>query len=87
MTIADLAQPWPLKFLIDGVIANHRIPFSFGGDDVRLLAFIAAAVVGIAMLDAAATYTGELWLKRSGERIAHELRLQMYGHLQRLSLA
>src|ERR687886_1537436 len=48
---------------------------------------IAAAVVGIALLDAAATYTGDLWLKRSGERIAHELRLQMYGHLQRLSLA
>src|SRR3954466_11741119 len=87
MTIADLAQPWPLKFLIDNVISAHSIPFTFSGEDVRQLAFIAAAVVGIAMLDAAATYTGDLWLKRSGERIAHELRLQMYGHLQRLSLA
>jgi len=87
MTIADLAQPWPLKFLIDNVISKHRIPFTFGAEDVRALAFIAAAVVGIAMLDAAATYTGDLWLKRSGERIAHDLRLQMYGHLQRLSLA
>src|SRR3954465_4020493 len=87
MTLADLAQPWPLKFLIDNVISAHSIPFAFGADDVRQLVFIAAAVVGIAMLDAAATYTGDLWLKRSGERIAHELRLQMYGHLQRLSLA
>src|SRR4051794_23784229 len=87
MTLADLAQPWPLKFLIDNVISAHSIPFTFSADDVRQLVFIAAAVVGIAMLDAAATYTGDLWLKRSGERIAHELRLQMYGHLQRLSLA
>src|SRR3954465_11412686 len=87
MTLADLAQPWPLKFLIDNVISAHSIPFLFSGEGVPHLAFTAAAVVGIAMLDAAATYTGDLWLKRSGERIAHELRLQMYGHLQRLSLA
>ena len=39
------------------------------------------------MLDALATYTGDLWLKRSAEQIAHDLRLQMYAHLQRLSLA
>jgi ABC-type multidrug transport system fused ATPase/permease subunit len=87
MTAADLAQPWPLKFLIDNVITGHSIPFTFTGSDVRLLVIIAAAVIGIALLDALAAYTGELWLKRAGESIAHELRLQMYDHLQRLSLA
>ena len=87
ITIADLAQPWPLKFLIDNVVSGHTIPFSFDAHDVQLLALIAAAVVGIALLDALATYTGDLWLKRSAEQIAHDLRLQMYGHLQRLSLA
>ena len=87
MTFADLAQPWPLKFLIDNVITGHRIPFTFSASDVRVLVLIAAAVIGIALLDALATYTGDLWLKRAGERISHELRLQMYDHLQRLSLA
>src|SRR5919107_5545012 len=87
LTLADLAQPWPLKFLIDEVITGRRAPFDFTSDDVRTLAVIAGAVVGIALLDALATYTGDLWLKRSGERIAHDLRLQMYAHLQRLSLA
>jgi ABC-type multidrug transport system fused ATPase/permease subunit len=87
ITLADLAQPWPLKFLIDSVVSGHSIPFTFTGDEVRTLVLISAGVVGIALLDALATYTGDLWLKRSGERIAHELRLQMYAHLQRLSLA
>src|SRR4051794_32318664 len=43
MTLADLAQPWPLKFLIDNVISAHSIPFTFSADDVRQLVFIAAA--------------------------------------------
>jgi ATP-binding cassette, subfamily B, bacterial len=87
ITLADLAQPWPLKFLIDNVITEQSIPFEFTSEDIRTLALIAAAVIGIALVDALATYTGELWLKRSAERIAHDLRLAMYAHLQRLSLA
>jgi ATP-binding cassette subfamily B protein len=87
MTVADLAQPWPLKFLIDNVISGHSIPFTFSTHDVHMLILIAGSVIGIALLDALATYTGDLWLKRSAEQIAHDLRLQMYSHLQRLSLA
>src|SRR3954469_19100814 len=87
LTLADLAQPWPLKVLIDQIITGRRAPFELTSDDVRTLMLIAGAVVGIALLDALATYTGELWLKRAGEQIAHELRLAMYSHLQRLSLA
>jgi ATP-binding cassette, subfamily B, bacterial len=87
LTLADLAQPWPLKVLIDQLITGRQVPFEFTSEDVRTLALIAASVVGIALIDALATYTGELWLKRAGERIAHELRLAMYSHLQRLSLA
>ena len=87
MTLADLAQPWPLKYLIDNLVTGRSIPFTITSSDLRTLLLIAAAVVGIALLDALATYTGDLWLKRAGESIAHELRLQMYSHLQRLSLA
>jgi ABC-type multidrug transport system fused ATPase/permease subunit len=87
ITLADLAQPWPLAFLIDEVLSGKSIPFQFSGDELRLLALVAAAVIGIALLDALAAYTGDLWLKRSGERIAHDLRLAMYTHLQRLTLA
>src|SRR3954468_7749976 len=87
LTLADLAQPWPLKYLIDNLVTGRSIPFTISSSDVRTLVLIAAATIGIALLDALATYTGDLWLKRSGESISHELRLQMYAHLQRLSLA
>jgi ABC-type multidrug transport system fused ATPase/permease subunit len=87
ITLAELAQPWPLAYLIDQVFTGASIPFDFSGEEVRVLVVVAAAVIGIALLDALAAYTGELWLKRAGERIAHELRLAMYTHLQRLSLA
>src|SRR4051794_300334 len=87
ITLADLAQPWPLKYLIDNLVTGRSIPFTLTSSDVRTLILIAAATIGIALLDALATYTGDLWLKRAGESISHELRLQMYSHLQRLSLA
>ena len=28
---ADLAQPWPLKLVIDSVLGNHPLPASFPG--------------------------------------------------------
>src|SRR3954451_25035593 len=87
LTLADLAQPWPLKYLIDNLVTGRSIPFTITSDDVRTQLLIARATIGIALLDALATYPGDLWLKRSGESISHELRLQMYAHLQRLSPA
>ena len=87
LTLADLLQPWPLKWVIDGVLGDHGGAFSLDAADVRKLALIAAAVLAIALAGAVAAYAGELWLKRAGERITHELRVAMYEHLQRLSLA
>jgi ABC-type multidrug transport system fused ATPase/permease subunit len=87
LTLADLAQPWPLKWVIDGILADRNGSFDLTSADVRQLALVAAAVVAIALVSALASYTGELSLKLAGERIAHDLRVQMYAHLQRLSLA
>ena len=41
----------------------------------------------IALSEAAALYFSNLWLQTAGERISHELRIAVYDHLQRLSLA
>jgi ATP-binding cassette subfamily B protein len=85
---AELARPFPLKFAIDGILANQRGErFHLGSEDVRLVAAIGAIVVLIAAVDAAASYLMDVRLQRSGVRIVHELRCAVYGHLQRLSLA
>ena len=87
ITIAELAAPWPLKWVLDTLLADRVAPFALARSEVRLLALVALATVGIAALNALGSYTGDLWLRRAGERIAHDLRVRTYTHLQRLSLA
>ena len=43
--------------------------------------------MSIALAEAGALYLSNLWLQTAGERISHELRIAVYDHLQRLSLA
>lgn len=86
ITIADLAAPFPLAWVIDRVLQNRTGPFAFSSDDVRLLGLLVQAVVAIAIVSAAGSYLAELSLQRAGEQITHDLRISIYAHLQRLSL-
>ena len=43
-------------------------------------------MLAIAVAEAVSQYFCDLWLQSAGERIAHELRIAAYDHLQRLSL-
>ena len=86
LTAADLAKPWPLALVVDHLLVRQA-PFSLDGDDWRLLAGIAVLVLLIALAEAGALYLSNLWLQTAGERISHELRIAVYDHLQRLSLA
>lgn len=86
ITAAELAAPFPLKWVLDEVIHNRTGTFSFDNEEFRLLFILAQLVIGIALVGALGAYAGELWLKRAGERISHDLRVATYSHLQRLSL-
>ena len=55
--------------------------------DVALLLGVGALILAIAVAESAATYFSDLWMQSAGERITHELRVAIYDHLQRLSLA
>ncbi|MGH3343409.1 MAG: ABC transporter transmembrane domain-containing protein [Carbonactinosporaceae bacterium] len=85
LTAATLASPWPMKLVIDRLVAHER-PIDLGGDDVVLLAGVAVLILLVAGVSAIAQYYSEVWLKRAGEQIVHDLRVALYGHLQRLSL-
>lgn len=88
VTAAELARPFPLKLVIDHLLADNRAsaPFTLGHADLVLLAAVAALVLAIALVEALATYVMEVRLRRAGERIIHDLRIGLYAHLQRLSL-
>jgi ABC-type multidrug transport system fused ATPase/permease subunit len=86
LTIAELAGPWPLKLVIDRV-ARHDGSFELRGGDLWFLALVSSLALAIALAQALTSYASDMWLNRAGERIVHDLRVAVYAHLQRLSLA
>src|ERR687886_2781434 len=87
LTVAQLAQPFPLQWVIDHVIAQRTGGFRLDGGDLRTLWIAGIVVVLASAVSAGGTYVAEIGLSRAGERIAHDLRVATYAHLQRLSLA
>lgn len=86
LTLAQLAQPWPFKLVIDRLFSDGA-GSSIDAGDAAFLALVAALVLGIAAAGAASAYVADVSLNRAAERIVHELRVAVYAHLQRLSLA
>ncbi|KAA0080276.1 ABC transporter ATP-binding protein [Mycolicibacterium sp. P9-64] len=94
-TLMGLALPWPLKIILDNVVANHRPPawitfwFPMVGGSTK--AHIAAAagimVVLIAVVSGIAFYVASYMTERVGQGIGNDLRVRLYHHLQELSLA
>ncbi len=92
---ANLLQPWPLKIVLDDVLRSKeshgwamRIVHNFVGTDrMAILEFACVAVLAIAVLEAICSY-GEKYLTTSvGQWVSYDLRLTIYSHIQKLSLA
>jgi ATP-binding cassette subfamily B protein len=84
-SLVALMKPWPLKFLIDDVL-------QVGNDGARpdspgtIILAIAAAIVGIALLQGLFNYLKEFFLSAASFRVAFALRRALFAHIQRLSL-
>jgi hypothetical protein len=74
---ADLAQPYIIKTAIDRYIAAGSI----AGLDWLAVIFLAVLIVGFA-----AEYVQTWTMQLTGQRIMFDLRMAVYGHLQRLDL-
>ena len=94
-SVADVLGPWPLKIVLDNVIAhksthgwlNRFIRGTAGTEALSVLKFACVAVLLIALLDAICTY-GEKWVTTTvGQWVTHDLRSRLYSQVQRLSLA
>jgi ABC-type multidrug transport system fused ATPase/permease subunit len=91
-TAMSLAAPWPLKVVIDSVLGAHSMPDWMRGlspgDSKMGLAFLAGVgVVLIALIGALSTYIDNYFTESIGQWVANDLRIRIYDHLQRLSLA
>jgi subfamily B ATP-binding cassette protein MsbA len=92
---ANLLQPWPLKIVLDDVLRSHAshawtmnlIHRLVGADPIAVLKFACAAVLAIAVLDAICTYAEKYLTTSVAQWISYDLRLTIYAHIQKLSLA
>jgi ABC-type multidrug transport system fused ATPase/permease subunit len=94
-TAMSLASPWPLKIILDNVVGHRKLEpwlrFFMGStmeyeSKMHFAAVAALAFVVIAVLGAIASYIDNYYTESVGQYVAHDLRMRMYHHLQRLSL-
>jgi ATP-binding cassette subfamily B protein/subfamily B ATP-binding cassette protein MsbA len=85
----ELLKPWPLKIIIDNVLSGKPAPFGleqhFSPSALLLLAAIGLVLIyfvlgGITLLNNYTTI-------KIGQQMVNDMRRDLYGHLQRLSLA
>src|SRR5207245_11492916 len=93
-TVTGLLAPWPLKIIFDYVLLDQRLPpaLSFLGGvlqhgKVPALALISLAIVLIALLKGLFSYAQLHITSRIGYQMVYSLWLQLFFHLQRLSLS
>jgi ATP-binding cassette subfamily B protein len=92
---ANLLQPWPIKIVLDDVLRSHNshawtmriIHQMVGTEALAVLKFACAAVLAIAVLDAICTYAEKYLTTSVAQWISYDLRLTIYAHIQKLSLA
>ncbi len=93
-TAMSLAAPWPLKIILDNVVGTHKAPewldalriIPLDADKLELALVAGVMVVVIAALAALASYVENYYTESVSQYVAHDLRMRVYDHLQRLSL-
>ena len=94
-TAMSLAAPWPLKIIIDNVVSDHKLPdwlawmhdLPMGENKMGLAAMAAIGIIIIAAVGAVASYIDNYYTESIGQWVANDLRMRVYHHLDRLSLA
>src|SRR5579872_599743 len=94
-TTADVLEPWPIKIVIDNIVQGKTLPHwlmeTAGGflssDKYAVLNAAVVVVIAIAVLGAVSEYAEKYLTTNVSQWVAHDLRLTLYHHIQRLSLA
>jgi ATP-binding cassette subfamily B protein len=90
--VVELAEPWPVKVVIDNYLDDHALP-GWMPESVRSLsdnagiALFSVALLVIVALAGLLTYVGTYWTQSVDQRITFDVREAVHAHLHRLSLA
>ena len=76
MVASKLAQPWLLKIAIDSHIVKGEM------EGLPLLAFYFFLLL---LADSLLTYAGVYLLQLLGQKVMHDMRMELFSHVQRLS--
>ena len=87
--VMRLLEPWPLKFVIDGVIGHLGADLPQGQPDdlQQVLVLACLGLLVVVLLRAAASYAMTVCFALAGNRLLTAVRADAFAHLQRLSLS
>ena len=89
MSGCELIKPWPLKVIIDNVVGGKPAPWGidkiFTPPSLLILAAIGLIVIYIVL--GGITLLNNYTTIKIGQQMVNDMRRDIYGHLQRLSLA
>lgn len=94
-TPLSLLIPFPLMLAVDSIIGDKPLPHlltwllprSATSSDAALLTLVAVSVIAIALLNQLQTLGSSFLSTFAKEKLVLDLRTQLFGHVQRLSLA
>lgn len=89
MAALELAKPWPLKVVVDGVLGGKPTGIAvLEGRGARgLLAAACGGLVVVYLLLGLLSVTSNYTTIRVGQQMVNDFRSELYAHLARLSLA
>lgn len=92
VALAEIMRPWPIKIVFDGILIPQANPdpvtgwlLSVFGTGDALLAAMAAAILGIALLGGAMGFVQAYLIAAVGQKVVAQIRLDLYRHVHRLS--
>jgi ABC-type multidrug transport system fused ATPase/permease subunit len=87
-----VVEPYPIAYVIDFLqgarpsLRDLGWP-TFASERTETLILLTIAIIGIAAINSAADSLTEVCMARGGRSLGYHMRVAMYSHLQRLSLA
>jgi ATP-binding cassette subfamily B protein/subfamily B ATP-binding cassette protein MsbA len=89
MSGCELLKPWPLKVIIDNVLSAKPAPWGLE-NLVRPSTLLILAAIGLVIIYVALggiSLLNNYTTIKIGQKMVYDMRRDLYGHLQRLSLA